>query len=255
MGTVSQLSQLGFTPNQAKHLGIDGFDVLLGGWTPGNYVNPDSPYDVTPLVGTYSSSNSFYVPGDLSSYTGPFEKIKFINNTQKYGYVQSAVYSAGVTTFTLVPNVKYPVQFNADVTEIYFSREVTPYNFPDYLTWTPAPTSSAGTGTYTISNARFSITGKTVHGCLYTAWTQASSAHAQVTINLPVRAKNNTVGQFFVGVYTEAASGTTFSNGFIFFPSNSTTATVRRDLSSTVTWPIAAGLTNYIVTNFFYEAQ
>lgn len=121
--------------------------------------------------------------------------------------------------------------------------------------WSPSPSSSAGTGTYTVFNARYARIGKTYHCCLYLRWSQATAAHAQVSFTLPATAKNNTVGQFYIGVYTEAASGTLQSNGFIVIPSNGTTATIRRDLATSVTWPIAAGSTNYAICNFFFEGE
>lgn len=123
----------------------------------------------------------------------------------------------------------------------------------NWAAWTPSPSSSAGTGTYTTSNARSALIGKTRHCSLYLRWSQATSAHGSVLITLPSTAKNNGVGQYFASVFTEAASGTLTSFGFIVIPSNGSTATIRRDSSSTITWPIAAGSTNYIVCNFFYE--
>ena len=123
------------------------------------------------------------------------------------------------------------------------------------VAFTPAPSSSAGTGTYTVSNATYIQIGKLVNCFIYFKWSQATAAHAQVSFSLPVTAKSNTVGQFWVAVYTEAASGTLLSMGFIVIPSGGTTATIRRDLASTVTWPIAAGVTNYAICNFTYEGN
>lgn len=155
MGTVSQLTQLGFTPNQAKHLGIDGIEVLLGGWTPLNLVNSTSPFDVVPSVGTYISATSFSVPGDVTSYLLKGDKVSFLNTTRKYGNVASRSFGAGVTTINLIPNSLYSVA-NTTITDINFASGPAS-GFPDYFTYTNTTGSDAGTWTPSGSGAQYAI--------------------------------------------------------------------------------------------------
>jgi hypothetical protein len=146
------------------------------------------------------------------------------------------------TTYTAV----YDTSANAWV--------LTPPTFDDMSTWTPAAVSSAGTGTYTTNNARCSKLGDIAYCSIYLSWSQATATHAQVTVNLPYTAKTKSGGQIWSGVYSEDAAAAIRTDGLIVIGSGASTATIRRSAALTV-WPIAAGVTNIAVANFFYETE
>lgn len=168
MATVQSLAAIGFDPNKAKHLGINGLDLVLGGWIPATYVNPASPFDVIPLTLTYASATTVTVPYDITGLIRMGTRCQFTQTTTKYAIVQSATYSAPNTTITFFANNDYSVA-GATITDPYFSSVPFPLGFPNYFNFTPTYGAQAGSfaATPTTTTARAMVTGKTFDYWIY----------------------------------------------------------------------------------------
>lgn len=185
MATVDQITQLAFSPNQAKHLGINGIDLLLGGWIPATYVNPASPFDVVPLTLTYASATTATVPYDITDQIEMGTRCKFTQTTVKYAVVKSASYGAGVTTITFFENDDYSVA-NAAITAPYFSQEERPLGFPPYFNFTPDLGAQAGSFSATdVDYARFYMSGKNFDIWVSFDWTLITATADWVSITTP----------------------------------------------------------------------
>lgn len=115
--------------------------------------------------------------------------------------------------------------------------------------FTPSPVSSAGTGTFTTTFAKYARVGDIVNISLYIKFSQATATAPYVTITLPVTSITHGDAQYIGGIYTETGSGR--GMGYAVVLSNSTTCRISRN-TVVDDFPIAAGVTNFIIANFFY---
>lgn len=107
---------------------------LLDGWT--NLI----------LLGTYVSTASFTVPGDLTSILTKGLKLKLTNGTTKYFYVASATYGAPNTTITVVVSANYTLSNGSAITDIQASSG-SPAGFPSNFDFAFSATGFSGTPT------------------------------------------------------------------------------------------------------------
>ena len=121
--------------------------------------------------GTYVNATSFTIPGDFTAFLKIGTKIRLMNTTVKYGYVQSSSYAGGVTVVNLVANNNYSVA-NLAITNIDVSYG-SPPDFPAWFNfttiWTGTITNPVlGDGTlssrFNINNGLLSFLGVLVMG-------------------------------------------------------------------------------------------
>lgn len=189
MGIVSQLTQLGFTENQAKHLGIDGIDFSLGGWIPPTLIT--STFEIIPFSPVYASVSSFTITGDVTSLIRRGDKLKFTNSGQKYAHVRSLSYSSGtgLTTINIVVNTDYTIA-NAAITDLYVSRLDAPYGFPSWFNW--APTLTGFSANPTNSVYRYAIGPGQTCTLAINQGTAGTSNTTGFQISLPITASGGT---------------------------------------------------------------
>lgn len=241
MGTVQQLVQLDFSPNQAKHLAINGTDLLLGGWTPATYINSNAS-EVLPLTATYASATSFTVPGDITGQINLGMPVRFVQPTAgiKFGNVAAKSYSAPSTTITLFANNSYDV-VNEAITSLSFSYYDRPYDFPTRFAYTTTLGAQAGT----VTNPVRLITEFVVDGGFIELWLSCgldlgTAPAAFLTYTLPVGGFAGADFQWF-GVAKINNTGATEANGIFFINTTGSTGRVYR--SAAAAWPIGAGHT------------
>lgn len=243
MGTVQELAQIGFDPNKAKHLGINGIDLLLGGWIPCTYVNSSQPFDVKDFSqsAAYASATSFTVQADIRSFVELGDAVKWKQPTagQKYGNVAAISYSAPNTTITVFANDAYAV-VNEAITDLYFSRLPSPEGFPTRFSYTPTLGSAAGTPSNPVRLITdFKVTGGHIRLWLSCGLDLAAAVSAYLTYTIPVAGFNGGDAQWF-GSAAVADAGTIGANG-LWYITNSTTGRVYR--SAAANWTVAAGHT------------
>lgn len=185
MGTVQQLTQIGFTPNQAKHLGMNGLDISYGGWIPTTIVSDNNVIDVSQSA-VYASASTFTVPGDITPYIQKGDKFRLTQPTlgTKYGYILSASYGAPNTTITIAVNTDYTIA-NEAITNFWVSRLSLPYGFPTRFNWTPTLTGFSADPTNTVY--QYYIQNKTCIVDVRQA-TQGTSNTTGFTITVPITA-------------------------------------------------------------------
>lgn len=109
---------------------------------------------------TYASASTITIPAGGTSLYQKGVKIRF---KQGAGYKYYFAYSVTSTLITVFVSPDYVVA-NAPITDIAYSYELNPLNFPGWLAW--VPTHSRGTTDYsnlpTVNLARFRVTGSLV---------------------------------------------------------------------------------------------
>lgn len=139
MGTVAQLSQLGFDANQAKHLGINGISMADNGWIPATIVTVNNEVIDISNQGTYLSPTSIAFNYNVSTVVQKGDKVRWDQPTggRKYGNVRAIFDSGtGVYAVVIVINDDYVVA-NEAVTNVMFSRLSLPMDFPKRFNYTP----------------------------------------------------------------------------------------------------------------------
>lgn len=141
MGTVEQLSQLGFDANQAKHLAINGISIGDSGWIPATIVTANNDVIDVSNQAVYLSASAFDIPGDITALIQTGDKVRWDQPTlgRKYGYIATASYAGGVTTVSIIINTDYTVA-NEAITDLMFSRVSLPMSFPKRFNYSPTVT-------------------------------------------------------------------------------------------------------------------
>lgn len=124
----------------------------INGWISASWASP-----------TRTSDTVFTVAEDVTGVIEKGTKLKLTDTTTKYFVVLSAVYSAGVTTITTIASTNYALAGNPSA--IYYSNISNPFGFPDWFdyTGTPAANGSMTVTAYTIDNAKWRVSGKSLY--------------------------------------------------------------------------------------------
>lgn len=163
---------------------------------------------------TYVSSSSFTIPGDWTNRLDKGDRIKVFNVSQKYFYVLSASFGAGITTVNIYAGTTH-VLANAVITDPFFSHDESPTSFPDYFDYTPSYIPGGGMtfSPTTVNNARFSISGRKLTLALAIVGTTSGVSSNVIIATLPIVAAiggasgavvypgagSNRAGQVFIG--------------------------------------------------------
>jgi hypothetical protein len=127
----------------------------------------------------YASPTTINVPAGATYRNNVGDKIRF-----KQGGEYKYFYVTGVTSalLTVTGGNVYSVA-NAPITDIYYSRDISPVGFPGYHSWTPAFIGFSADPTSVVS--RFWIIGNLLYFSIYMGVNGISSA-TQFTISVPV---------------------------------------------------------------------
>lgn len=139
---------------------------------------------------TYTGLKTMTAPGDVSSLFRAGMPIKLMNVTQKYFYVESTVYAAGVTTLTLMAGSDYTLA-NAAISGVYYSRFPNPQLFPfwfNYAATVSGSTGSAGTYAETSDAAMFAVVGRMITAIVSKTITNKGSWSGNVRVLRPWQA-------------------------------------------------------------------
>ena len=200
-----------------RNSGTSGIDVA----EPGRevmgyreYVNFSSDWsgdwrDLTARNYTYSADNVLYVNTTDYLPSQVFrvgDKIRLSQNnvpTWKYFYVIAV--SDTARTVTLYGGSAYTFNNSAPPQKIYSSRVSTPYNFPNWLAFTPVWTN------LTVGNASSNLGGVSIDDRVcsfhtYLKWGSTTSISGAVTLTLPITAANYS-GTTFLGLCRYVAAG------------------------------------------------
>lgn len=139
----------------------------------------------------YASATTITVPTDATTEYSVGDKIRLTQTTVKYFYV-TAVTS---TTLTVNGGTDYTVA-NAAITDISYSKAVTPLGFPQYFTFAPAFNNwTIGTGGSAGTVAKYTLTGKTIlFRITTTLGSSGQSVGGNVTFSAPLAAVAGTLG-------------------------------------------------------------
>lgn len=255
MGTVQQLTQIGFTPNQAKHLGMNGLDISYGGWIPASVVSDSEVYDVSQSA-LRVSATSFTVPGDITAHLQKYDKFRLTQASgTKYGYIATLSYSAGtgLTTLTIVNNDDYTIAAGETITDFWVSRSDIPLGFPGRFNYLGPLVYTGFSADPTNVVSQFYIENKTVHWDLRQA-TQGTSNGTGFTISpAPIVAATVTNGVWGIVCFQAFNNGAEISPpARAFIGSASGTVTLNLNTASGL-WTAANGkMASW--TNFTYPA-
>lgn len=128
---------------------------------------------------TYASATTFTAPAADAAVMTSGDKIKLTQTTAKYFYVVSV----SGTTITVTGGTDYTLA-NAAITLPFYSKQATPFGFPQNFTWLPT------WANLTIGNAvqdcKFSISGGKVFYRIHVLGGTTSSAGTGPTFSFPV---------------------------------------------------------------------
>ncbi len=239
MPSTSTLAVKSYTP----------LSYILTGWIPFNQTL------------TFSSSTAVTVPNDWTGFLSVGDKIFFGNTTAKYFYITSVSVSGYTTTINLTGGTDYTVA-NATITNAYYSKAVSPVNFPQWFTYVPTYANlTVGNGT---DASKFRIIGKEV--TFYQQFTlgTTSSIGTGATYTLPLTtASTYTGGLMPLGglQYFDTSAGTVY-NGYAIWKTTTTAqfifnqsqavGTAVTGASSSATFPVAFGTGDIINTQVTY---
>lgn len=160
---------------------VDGVHASTTGGQAGLLIPDYAGWELAAGTFTYGSASTMNAPSDLTGYLEPGDKVRWKQGgSYKYGYVVSLT----STVITLTGGSDYTVA-NSAITDVYFSKAVSPDGFPDYFNAAGALTGWSGTPT---SNQRFKLNGKQ---CIFWFAITGTSNSTSTTIGIPVTAKNN----------------------------------------------------------------
>ena len=125
---------------------------------------------------TFASTTSFTLQGDWTVTFQAGDKIKLVNGSTKYFYIQALSVAAGVTTILLMQTNDFAL-VSGSITGLYYSKAMSAVGFPQSFNYTPTLTSSGtapSVGNGTIAG-RYSRSGKNVtYNIIFTGGTTTS---------------------------------------------------------------------------------
>lgn len=244
MGTIEQLTQLGFTPNQSKHLGINGVDLILEGWLPATlYTSAGDSFSTD--TWDYLSSGSVTIPTGGEYRYAKGQKVRF---KQGGSYKYFSIIAVTDTTLAFALSSDYSVA-NAAITDIYVSSG-NPLDFPQKFNWTTTTSTPTGSWTAgTIEYATFSVDQSDVSAEIYFAGTLSAGTPAYITFTLPVNGTDNPNGAFQVAGPAWAEDNGTHSTGKVLVMDNSGTARCYKSDNAA----FATAGNKFVISNFRYK--
>ena len=184
-GTDKAVSKTGTETLTNKTLTSPSFQGSVDGWISANE------------TWTYASATTITVPTDATTKYSIGDKIRFQNNdsgTYLYAYIVTVAATLLTVVGDTVPN--------AVLTDNYYSKSISPLNFPSQFAWTS--TVGGAFSSVTLNEKNFMINGRWVFFQLCVTGTAAAAA--QVTYTLPVTASNANQS-LSGGVVRDAGSG------------------------------------------------
>ena len=192
---------------------------------------------------TYASATTFTISGDQRGKYQKGDKIKLTQTTVKYFYIRSVSYSAPNTTVTITGGIDYTL-VSAVISANFYSKVENPQGFPDWFNYTPT-FSASGSMTYSsisITHAKFSIKGRTVHVDIRATGTTGGTASNTLLFTLPIEAIiSSTTG---TGVFSDPGN-----IGVLIFLNSTTECSIRRYDSTN----LSLGASRAMVANAVYE--
>lgn len=173
---------------------LQAFHKLADGWIP------------VASTWTYASSASVKESGDVRYKYSRGDRVKIVQGTNKFFYVNSTSYSAPNTTISLIGGSDYSVA-NAAITAAYFSHDENPVGFPHWFNWTATFngwSSNPANGIY-----RFRISGNAVDVSIAQPSNGTSNATGCFIGALPTSA--NIADESWVGVAWGVDNGSALS--------------------------------------------
>ncbi len=223
--------------------------TFLGGFRLLNPTTQKDGWQLVPDAATYISATSLSLPDDYTDEISSGMPVRIVDaGVVKYGYVLTAVYSASVTTVTLVANSDYSLSGGA-ISRVDIGLRNCPIGFPQWFNYTP--TSITGFSANPTAIYRFSIAGKTVKVVSAYSATGTSSTTAY-TVAAPIAAKTITNMKWIGAVpafQNNSADSTT--PGLILITSGSSTLSLSTSMAGAA-W--TAGSTNK-AANFNIEYE
>ncbi len=205
-------------PIGVKSFGVDRVD---GDYIPASDMN-DVRAEIVALEGaasggwmtmpetcTYVGAQSFSVVGDRTAAYTKGRRVRWYQSVSaRYEVISGSSYSAPNTTVTILTSFEYSFSAAA-ISALALSDLDNPLGWPDWFTWLPAY-SGSGSMTFTsvtTQQARYRVTGRTVHFILRASGTTGGATNNDLRATLPVPAVAVT-GQYcpFAAVVTDAAS-------------------------------------------------
>ena len=180
---------------------VDGVHANDYGGTDGQLVADYGGWKKITGSWAYASASTITVPSGAASIYGKGDRIRL---KQGAGYKYYVIVTVADTLLTVAVNTDYTVA-NSAITDMYYSHEASPLNFPGFFNWTPTITFSGGTAPNTVSRtaAKYWVIGTMCTFTLSQAYTNAGINNTQVDLTLPITGSSNYYGGFaWLGVTT-----------------------------------------------------
>jgi len=142
---------------------------------------------------TYASATTITVPSGAALIYSVGDKIRF---KQGAGYKYFYIIAVADTLLTVTGGSDYTVATPTAITDIYYSKQATPVDFPIWFNWSPTYTGFSTAPTDTLS--RFCIIGRVCY-FVHNEGTNGTSNANSFSVLLPVVA-NTVAGSYWGGM-------------------------------------------------------